>query len=188
MMNLNPKIKKAHNTLLMIAMFSVIMLFAGLTSAYIVSKGALGMSWDAISLPVPFYISTVIVILSSICAQRVIHHVKSNNFDMIQLYLLFTLLLGLSFFLSQFSGWKSLVNLGKFLSGNNVASSYLYVFTIAHMLHLLGGLTFVIIAFLKSRYKHYNSNNLHSIKLIVKFWHFLGILWIYLFLFLLLIN
>ncbi len=188
MMNSNSKIHKAHNTLLMIAMFSVIMLFAGLTSAYIVSKGALGMNWDAISLPVPFYISTVIILLSSVCAQLVVQHVKANNFDMIKLYLLCTLLLGFSFFLSQFFGWKSLVNLGKFLSGNNVASSYLYVFTIAHMLHLIGGLIFVIISFFNSSYKYYNSDNLHGIKLIVKFWHFLGVLWIYLFLFLLFIN
>ena len=188
MTKFNLKLQKAHNTLLMIAMFSIVMLFAGLTSAYIVSKGALGISWDTISLPAPFYISTIVIVFSSFFAQIVIYYVKNNNFRMIKLHLFLTLLFGILFLLFQYLGWKSLVNLGKFLSGNNIASSYLYIFTIAHILHLILGLFFVLIAFVKSLYQTYNSINVHGIKLIVKFWHFLGALWIYLFLFLLLIN
>ena len=64
-MSSDRKIYKAHNNLLLIAMYSIIMLFAGLTSAYIVSKGALGSNWDIITLPTMFYISTAVIIISS---------------------------------------------------------------------------------------------------------------------------
>ena len=150
------KIQKAHRTLLMIAMFSIVMLFAGLTSAYIVSKGALGDKWDMIILPTMFYWSTGMIIISSIFAQIL--------------------------------GWYNLVNSGKFLAGNNVASSYLYVITFTHLGHLIGGLVALLIAFIKSINKKYNSSNLNGLRLIIRFWHFLGILWIYLFLFLLFLN
>ena len=70
------KTHKAHRTLLMISMFSIIMLFAGLTSAYIVSKGALGSNWDIITLPIMFYISTAMIIISSFLAITLLRRVK----------------------------------------------------------------------------------------------------------------
>ena len=185
---INKKIHKAHDTLLLIAMFSIVMLFAGLTSAYIVSKGALGSKWDVILLPNAFYISTLMIALSSFFGYRAQYYCKVDHFKMITRSLILTIFFGLAFSLFQFLGWKSLVESGRFISGNNVASSYLYVLTLTHIVHLLGGLIFLFIAFFNSLRKKYTLNNFHSLKLIIRFWHFLGLLWLYLFLFLLFIN
>lgn len=182
------RLQKAHRTLLMISMFSIIMLFAGLTSAYIVSKGALGLKWDDINLPNIFYASTFVIIVSGFFGYLAVHYCKSDNFQKLTQSLLFTITLGLLFTVLQFFGWKELVNAGKFLSGNNVASSYIYIFTIAHLIHLLGGLIALIVVFFSSRQKKYNSTNFNGLKLTIRFWHFLGFLWIYLFMFLMLIN
>ena len=182
------KINNAQNTLLMIGMFSIIMLFAGLTSAYIVSKGALGSNWDSIALPKAFYLSTIMISGSGVWGYLSLKYCKCDNFIMISRALGITIFLGLLFAFFQFLGWKSLINTGKFLSGNNVASSYLYILTLTHLAHLVGGLIALLVVYIRSLSQKYNANNFHGLKLAIRFWHFLGVLWLYLFLFLLLIN
>ena len=102
--------------------------------------------------------------------------------------LFYTIVFGLLFAVFQFFGWKELVYAGKFLSGNNVASSYIYIFTITHLIHLIGGMIALVVVFLKSRKQQYTSSHYNGLKLTIRFWHFLGFLWIYLFGFLMLIN
>ena len=102
--NSNIKIQKAKSSLLLIGMFSVVMLFAGLTSAYIVSKGALGSSWDVIQLPKMFYFSTMTIIMSSIFGYFSLSYCREDNFLMVSRYLLFTILFGVFFFLFQILG------------------------------------------------------------------------------------
>lgn len=182
------KRQSAQNTLLMIGMFSVIMLFAGLTSAYIVSKGGLGDKWDYIILPKMFYYSTLMILSSSVFGQLSIKSCKSDDFNMLKRWLSLTIFCGLLFFLFQVLGWKDLVNNGKFISGNNVSSSYLYVLTLAHFGHVVGGMIALLIIFFQSINKKYNANNFHGLQLGIRFWHFLAGLWVYLFLFLVLIN
>jgi len=184
----NIKIQKAHKTLLMIGMFSIVMLFAGLTSAYIVSKGSLASKWDYINLPEMFYISTFFIIVSSFFAEKSVTYAKQNNFKLITRCLLFAILLGFLFTLFQFFGWSDLINNGKFFTGNNVASSYIYVLTFTHIFHLLAGIIVLLVGLFQAYKKKYNSKNLHGLKLSVRFWHFLTVLWVYIFLFLLLIN
>ena len=186
--NSKMRIQNAHQSLLMISMFSVVMLFAGLTSAYIVSKGSLGSKWDTIVLPSMFYVSTCMIIISSFFGYSSIYYCKKDDLDKIKKSLFFAILFGSFFAFFQFLGWKELVVAGKFLSGNNVASSYIYIFTIAHLVHLIGGIVALIIAFFRSHKKQYNSTDFNGLKLTIRFWHFLGVLWIYLFLFLILIN
>ena len=182
------RIQNAHQSLLLISMFSVVMLFAGLTSAYIVSKGSLGPKWDIITLPNMFYLSTCAIIISSVFGYLSIQYCKKDNLDKIKTSLFCTILFGVFFTFFQFFGWKELVGAGKFLSGNNVASSYIYIFTIAHLIHVLGGMAALIFSFFRSQQKRYNSKNFNGLKLTIRFWHFLGVLWIYLFVFLILIN
>ena len=180
--------QSAQNTLLMIGMFSVIMLFAGLTSAYIVSKGALGGKWDYIVLPNMFYYSTLMILISSLFGHFSVKFCKSDNVNMLRRFLSLTILCGLLFFILQILGWKDLVNNGKFLSGNNVASSYLYVLTLTHFVHVVGGIVALLVIFVKSINNKYNAHNFHALQLGIRFWHFLAGLWVYLFLFLVLIN
>lgn len=187
-MNTHQKINKAQDNLLMISMFSIVMLFAGLTSAYIVSKGALDAKWDIIKLSNMFYFSTLTLIMSSVFAQLSLNSSKQDNYEFVSRYLLFTILLALLFFLFQILGWRSLVIDDKFLSGNNVSSSYIYVLTITHFLHVIGGVLALIWMYIKSLGRTYNKLNFQGLKLGVRFWHFLGIVWVYLFLFLVIIN
>lgn len=174
------KIEKANSSLLMFGIFSVVMLFAGLTSAYIVSKGSLGSSWDNIILPSAFYISTTLIVISSFSASLSISYCKKNNLLMLNRLLLITILLGFSFAICQFFGWRELVDMGKYLSGNNVSSSYLYILTIVHLVHIIGGLAALLYVYIRSLSNIYNSSSFHGIKLAMRFWHFLGLLWIYL--------
>ena len=187
-MNLNKKNRKAHQTLLMIGMFSIVMLFAGLTSAYIVSKGSFGDEWDDIVLPNMFYISTGMICISSFFGYASVRYSHTDNFKMITRSLLLTILFGLFFFLFQILGWKELVNQGKFLSGNNLASSYLYVLTLTHLAHLIGGITSLCVVLFYSIKKYYHSDNSNGLTLAIRFWHFLAILWLYLLLFLVFVN
>ena len=186
--NSKQRIHNAHQSLLLISMFSVVMLFAGLTSAYIVSKGSLGSKWDIIILPNMFYFSTCAIIISSVFGYFSIQYCKKDNLGKIKTSLFWTIFFGVFFAFFQFFGWKELVDAGKFLSGNNVASSYIYIFTIAHLVHLLGGMLALIIAFFRSQQKRYHSKDFNGLKLTIRFWHFLGVLWLYLFAFLILIN
>jgi cytochrome c oxidase subunit 3 len=182
------KLERARDTLLMIGIFSIVMLFAGFTSAYIVQKKGLGNQWDLIPLPDMFYVSTFLILISSLFGYFSINYCKSDNFKMLTRCLLCTIILGLSFSIFQFLGYSSLYDAGKVFSGNNHASSYIYVLTGIHLVHLFGGLISLIFIFFRSLKKNYNSSNLHGLKLGIRFWHFLAILWIYLFLFLMLIN
>ena len=143
------KTQKARYNLLMIGMFSIVMLFAGLTSAYIVSKGALGNQWDVISLPNMFFLSTLVILLSSVSGYFSVQSCKSDHLQMMSRLLLLTILLGVSFCVGQFLSWKVLISNQKFLSGNNVASSYLYVLTLLHFLHMMGGMIALIVVYLK---------------------------------------
>ena len=86
----------------------------------------------------------------------------------------------------QFKGWQELTLRGVYLTGegSNVAGSFLYVLTLAHLVHLIGGIIALIFAIYFSLKNIYNKDNMLSFKLISTYWHFLGILWIFLYLFL----
>ena len=187
-MNTHQKINKAKDNLLMISMFSIVMLFAGLTRAYIVSKGALDTKWDVIKLSNMFYFSTICIISSSVFAQLALNSSKNDNYVQISRYLLVTIFLAFLFFMFQTLGWRSLVLDDKFLSGNNVSSSYIYVLTITHFLHVIGGVLALIWIYVKSLSRTYDKLNFQGLKLGVRFWHFLGFIWLYLFLFLIIFN
>ena len=95
---LRKKHRRARKMMLLFSLLSITMTFAGLTSAYIVSKGGLGDKWDTIKLPQMFYISTIIIVISSFFAQRSINYCRLNNFTMISKSLLITIILGCLFF------------------------------------------------------------------------------------------
>ena len=181
--------ERAFKSMLMFGIFSIVMLFAGLTSAYIVSKGALSAEnkWDNIVLPTIFQYSTFVIILSSIMAIFSIRSLKKNNLEESKWYLLCALFFGFLFSISQFIGWSDLVNAKHFFAGkdSNVAASFIYVLTGVHLAHLVAGLIVFLVLYFKIRVKKYN---LLGFKLGIWFWHFLGILWIYLYAFLIIMT
>jgi cytochrome c oxidase subunit 3 len=115
---------------------------------------------------------------------------KKNAYKNIKLAAIITLLLGVAFIICQFKAWSVLVDQKIFFAGkySNASGSFLYALTGLHLAHLFFGVIALIVVFIKASFEKYNSENFLGIKLCAIFWHFLDLLWIYLFLFLLFVR
>jgi cytochrome c oxidase subunit 3 len=180
--------EKAIKLLLWIGQVSIGMLFAGLTSGYIVRRAA--GNWLTFGVPTAFFISTAIILISSITMNMASQAIKKDNLSAVPRYLLITLLLGIAFGVLQYMGWTQLVRNNVYFTGtqSNAAGSFFYVITGLHLAHILGGWVALSISFFKSRAKKYSSTNCLGIKLCATYWHFLDGLWVYLFLFMLIMR
>lgn len=180
--------ERARKSLLWVAMISMVMVFAGLTSAYVVCTDR--KDWVFFELPRLFYISTALIIMSSVTMNWAISSVKKNNFSAVKKATLLTLIIGGLFIICQFEAWEVLYNENIVFAGNqsNVAGSFLYVLTGLHLAHLIGGIFAVLVVWIKSLREKYTAENHIGLTLCAIFWHFLDVLWIYLFLFLLFVR
>jgi cytochrome c oxidase subunit 3 len=176
--------RKNSKPLLWIALVSIIMFFGGITSAVIVSQG--GGSFIAIPMPLGFTISTFIIVLSSITFHFGFISIKKGNYGVATMSIGLTLLLGLLFVITQYSGWVTLHDSGFYLAGSESTqeSSFLYLITGLHVVHLIGGLVSLIVVLVKTFKKKYNLEDTVGMQVSLTYWHFLGGLWIYLFFFL----
>lgn len=166
--------------LLWIAMASMVMLFAGLTSAYIVRKNE--GNWIDFSLPKMFTISTITIIISSFIIQYAVYAIKKNLLNQVKIAVVTTLVLGIVFVFMQFYAWTVMVNNGIHFVGNP-SGSFIYVLSGMHILHLAGGIISMIVISVKSILEKYSPKNYLGLQLGAIFWHFLDILWVYLFVF-----
>ena len=162
------------------------MYFAGLTSAYIVTKAE--GNWLEFDLPSMFTFSTVIIVLSSVSMQLSYFYTKRDTINLSKVFIAITILMGLLFLYTQFLAFKELyyydykiVFAGK---QSNPSGSFLYVFALSHGLHILLGLTFLVITLVLTFLNRVHSKQMLWMKISTTFWHFLGGLWIYLFIFL----
>ncbi len=162
---------------------SVVMVFAGMTSAYIVrqSEG----NWLEFDLPDVFWYNSGIIVLSSLSIHWSYLSAKKDDFNSLKLGLIATTLLGLAFLVGQWYSWIALVEQDVYFVGNP-AGSFMYVFTGLHGLHLVSGVIFLIIVLISSLGNKIHSQNMPQLEMCVTYWHFLGGLWLYLFMFLLL--
>ena len=135
-------------------------------------------------MPNWFLFSTITIIISSIFLIIASNLIKNNKQP--TAYIISTFLLSIFFVYFQFKGWQELTLQGVYLTGegSNVAGSFLYVLTLAHLIHLIGGIIALIFAIYFSLKKIYSRDNMLSFKLISTYWHFLGVLWLFLYLFL----
>lgn len=164
---------------------SVIMIFASLTSAYIVRKG--DGNWLEFDLPNMLWANTVVIILSSITLHWAYFSAKKDNLSNVKIGLLVTLGLGFLFVIGQVLAWQKLVEAGVYFAGasSNAAGSFLYVFTGLHAAHLLGGIIYLLVVNVDALRDKIHSQNLLRLEMCATYWHFMDALWIYLFLFLL---
>ena len=181
--------KVAAKPLLWVGIASMSMAFAGLVSGYIVSRSALIQRemWFSFNLPSYFYISTAVIVMSSAVMYWVVRSAKKGSFGLVKSGLWVVLVLGLAFAALQFLGWGQLHDGGVFWTGegSNTAGSWVYAITGFHLLHLVGGLVSLIITTVKATIGKYEKENILGIEMAAIFWHFLDILWVFLFLFLL---
>lgn len=176
---------KAGKMLMYLYIISVIMIFAGLTSAYIVRRAE--GNWRFFELPFVFWISTLLILASSVTHHLALLAAKKNDITKISAYLILTLMLGIGFAFTQFLGWQKLISIKVHLVGNP-SESFVYILTGMHLLHMIGAIFFVTWATIKSLKYYFHQNNYYALDLCAKFWHFLDFLWVYLFFFLLLIR
>ena len=162
---------------------SVLMLFAAFTSAYIVRRAE--GNWVYFELPDLFYYTTVIILLSSITMQWAYSAAKKNNLEMVKIAVGVTALLGVAFVIGQFFGWSQMADQGVYLVGNP-SGSFVILLTLVHGVHLLSAVVFVLIVLNSSFKFKIHSKSMSQIEMCTTYWHFLGGLWLYLFVFLLL--
>ncbi|MFN8155196.1 MAG: cytochrome c oxidase subunit 3 [Bacteroidia bacterium] len=180
--DVKPKIA-TQKIILGIGIASIVMLFAGLTSGYIVRQAE--GRWASFELPMAFYASSVIILLSSVTHHMAVMAVKKNRLQEVKRMLILTLGLGLGFVFTQFLGWNELVKNGVyFVDKTTPSGSFFFVITGLHLAHLFFGILALIVTSAKSIRERYNSENYLGISLSAIYWHFLDALWIYLFVFL----
>jgi len=178
--------EKTNRNMLYIGIFSIVMLFAALTSAVILRSADTG--WNPIVIPRMFWISTGVILFSSLTLNMALSAARKNAFNQVRLLLSTTLLLGFAFGLFQILGWREMLSQNIFMSGPTAspAGSYVYFISFIHLLHIVGGIAYLLVIWAKSFKNTYNSGNLMGIRHASLFWHFLDGLWIYLFVFLVL--
>ena len=176
--------QQASKPLLWVGILSIVMLFAGLTSAYVVRAD--NGNWLIFNLPNAFYLSTAVIVTSSITLFFALQMAKKNNNKGIILGLLVTFILGLAFAYLQYLGWSELYSKHIVFGGksSNASGSFLYLITFLHLLHLSAGLISILVTLKNSIQGKYNAQNVLGLELCSIYWHFLDILWVYLFLFL----
>jgi cytochrome c oxidase subunit 3 len=168
---------------LWILLTAIIMLFAGLTSAYIVLRGV--PTWQNIALPSMLWPNTIVLLLSSIAIELARRAVRKNHLETMRRWLAVSGVLGVAFLAGQLAAWRQLVSAGVYLP-STLQSSFFYILTGLHGIHLVGGvaaLVFVLVRAMKNRLTVFNHEPL---KLCATYWHVMDGLWIYLFLLLLL--
>ena len=177
--------------MLWLAIASMIMMFGAFTSAYLVKK-ADTINWLNFQLPQIFNYSTIVVILSSVVFQMGYRYYKKGLRKKYLISLMITLILGLIFLAFQWIGWKEMSAMGMVLDGN-ASGSFTYVISGTHAVHLIGGLIAIMMTLIYSGLKKKNlvedimqkTNQREKLylELVLTFWHFVGILWVYLFIF-----
>lgn len=162
---------------------SVVMIFASLTSAYIVRQAE--GNWAFFELPQLFWINTGVILASSITMHWAYLSAKRDSLESVKIATIITTILGVSFLVGQYFAWGVLVA-NKVHFVGNPSGSFVYVISGLHGLHIVGGVVFLLIL-LNSTFKYkVHSKNLNQIEMCATYWHFLGGLWLYLFIFLLL--
>ncbi len=175
---------RAKKMMLWFGMASLIMGFAGWTSAYIVSSKR--EDWiDDFMLPSAFFFSTVMIIASSITyilAQKSLKKEENSNCTK---WLILTFVLGIGFIIVQFLGFSQLIGQGYYFTGpsSSITMSYIFLIAAVHVIHVLAGLLSLLVVMIKQFRGKYSAGNMLGMELGATFWHFLDLLWVYLVLF-----
>ena len=179
------KNNRAKKMMLWFGIASLIMSFGGLTSAFVASKTRVDWVSDLV-LPTAFPASLIIIILSSIFLYSSKLALKKNDFKKSVLLFFLAIISAATFVSLQFYGFSQLIESGNYFTGptSNVTSSFVFLIAFFHLLHALVGLLCLIVVFIMLLNNKYQSNNMLGFELATNFWHFVDVLWIYLFLFL----
>ena len=175
--------KKSAKPMLWVSMISMVMFFAGLTSAYVISMRR--DDWVTFDLPDAFYISTILIILSSITIAISQKLIKKDKRELSIVFLLITFALGIAFVWQQYAGFEDLRNAGLFFTGptSTVSTSFIIGISLMHAVHVFAGIIVLLVVIYNHFKYRYKSDDLLGFEIGAIFWHFVDVLWIYLFFF-----
>ncbi len=177
---------KARKFLMWLFIVSSFIYFAGLTSGFIVYTAGSPNRGIKTLLPYAFRYSTIVIIISSITMHLAYLSGRRMQFYKQKLYLILTILLGAAFFFIQLLAWKELIAQGVYFVSQNASQSFIYVFTGSHLVHIFAGLLILLTALIGRMGNIPQDKNMFRLEVASIFWHFIDILWIYLYVFLLL--
>ena len=183
------KNKRAKKMMLWFGIVSLIMSFGGLTSAFIVSSSR--EDWlNDFELPNSFFISTIIITFSSLVFIAAKKALLKEKYLLSQSLVLGVFVLGLAFIYNQFLGFNELIISGYNFTGptSNITMSYIYIIAVAHILHVIAGLISLAVVIVNHLKKQYTPASKLGFDIASTFWHFIDLLWVYLFLFLYFFN
>lgn len=163
---------------------SSIMLFAGFTSGYIVRRGE--GEWVVFNLPTMFMLNTGVIVLSSIFMQWAYLSAKKDELNKTKVGLSMALALGILFIVMQYWGWSQMVYNSIYFGFANPSGSFVYAITGVHVLHVIIGIFYLLTILIQTYKFKVHKKSIRGIAMCNTYWHFVGILWIYLYLFLLL--
>lgn len=174
-----------HKFTLWVAIASIMMMFAGLTSAFIVKSNLTG--WRTIDMPKVFWVSTIVILASSVSmlvAKKAFIHREMQKY---RTMLAITLVLGVVFAICQLIGFSQLWEVGIRFKGSSGAGQFFYAITGLHALHILGGIVAVAVFLFRSWFGKVKSYSVASVEVLGMYWHFMDILWVYLMIFFLIV-
>ncbi|HZH96392.1 MAG TPA: cytochrome c oxidase subunit 3 [Flavisolibacter sp.] len=174
-----------HKFTLYVGIASILMMFAGLTSAYIVKRNLAG--WEEVETPVYFWYSTIAILVSSLTIQMALRAFKQRAMRQYRNLVAATLVLGVIFILFQWIGFNWMWDHGVQLRGAS-AGQFLYIIAGLHALHVIGGIVVLIVMFLKAFFSKSRSYNATPVDVAATYWHFVDALWLYLLVFFIVIG
>ena len=162
-----------------VGMAGIVMVFAAFTSAMVVRSG-LGGDWDAIDLPQILWLSTAVLLASSFTIEIAKRRMREGLDEGLRRWLAVTLGLGGLFVASQVAGWSELSARGIYLA-SNPSSSFFYLLTAAHAVHVVGGLLALSYSVCRVWWATAWLTREAAVEATTIYWHFMDVLWIYLF-------
>ena len=174
-----------HKFTLLVGIASILMMFAGLTSAYIVKSSQAG--WEQVQTPAYFWYSTVAILLSSLTVQLAVRSFKQREMKQYRMLLGVTFLLGVLFIVLQFLGFSWMWEHGVRFKGAG-AGQFLYIIAGLHGLHVIGGIIALLITFMKAFFGKSKTYNSVPVEVLATYWHFVDGLWLYLLVFFIIIG
>jgi cytochrome c oxidase subunit 3 len=183
--SIEEKTIRAKKMMLWFGIGSLIMSFAGWTSAFVVSRTREDWLKD-FQLPEAFAISVVIIVISSITFIIAKRALKAGKYQSTSVWLLLTMVLGIAFIYNQFIGFEEIIAAGYNFTGptSNITMSYIFLIALVHILHVAVGLICLLVVIYNHFKQKYTAENMLGFELAATFWHFVDLLWLYLFLFL----
>src|SRR6476469_5563866 len=174
-----------HKFTMLVAVASIIMMFAGLTSAYVVKSSA--PNWEEVDTPKLFYVSTVVLLISSLTMQLALRAFKQRTMNQYRILISATAVLGIAFVVLQYFGFQWMWAHGVHFKGASGQGQFLFVIAGLHALHVLGGIVALIVMTLRAYLSNRRNYNTIPVEVAATYWHFVDALWLYLLVFFILI-